>query len=65
MVYLLGGEAALSAAIQAQVRDLGYDAVRLAGPSRVETLVAVAREVLRTDGVAFDFTVDCAVPAAS
>lgn len=46
-VYLLGGKAAPSPAIEVQVDGLGYNAVRLAGPSRIETSVAVAEEVRR------------------
>lgn len=44
-VYLLGGEAALSAEVERQLADLGYATERLAGPSRVETSVEVARLV--------------------
>lgn len=46
-VYLLGGTAALSQPVQTQLEDLGYQTTRLAGPSRVETSVAIAREVFR------------------
>lgn len=44
-VYLLGGDAALSDAVAAAVGELGYEAVRLAGPSRVETSLRVADAV--------------------
>ncbi|WP_370328409.1 S8 family serine peptidase [Euzebya sp.] len=44
-VYLLGGEAALGPAVESQLRDAGYAPTRLAGPSRVETAVAIADEV--------------------
>ncbi len=44
-VYLLGGEAALSATVAEDVAALGYQPQRLAGPSRVETSVEVAKEV--------------------
>lgn len=44
-IYLLGGDAALSSEIQQQLTDLGYQPKRLAGPSRVETSVAIARAV--------------------
>lgn len=43
-VYLLGGEAALSGAVEAAVQAFGYTPVRLAGPSRIETALAVADE---------------------
>lgn len=46
-VYVLGGVEAVSAEIEQQLRDLGFQPIRLAGPSRVETSVAVAREVAR------------------
>lgn len=41
-VYLLGGEAALSAGVAAAVEALGYDTVRLAGADRIETAIEVA-----------------------
>ena len=44
-VFLLGGTGAISAAIESQLRTEGYDVQRLAGPSRVETALAVATEV--------------------
>ncbi len=44
-VYLLGGEAALSATVESGLLGDGYDVVRLAGATRVETSVAVAEEV--------------------
>jgi putative cell wall-binding protein len=46
-VYLLGGTAAISAAVAADVEDAGYDVVRLAGRTRVGTALAVADEVRR------------------
>ncbi len=49
-VYLLGGEAALSPAVEQAVRDLGLTPVRLAGASRLDTAVAVADEVARVRG---------------
>lgn len=58
-VHLLGGEAALGAAVESAVRALGYEAVRLAGDSRIETALVVAEslgaldDVLLTTG--FDF----------
>jgi len=47
-VYLLGGEAALSATVEAAVAQR-HDVVRLAGASRIDTAVAVAREAVRRD----------------
>jgi len=44
-VYLLGGEAALSAAVDVAVQALGYQTERLAGPSRIETALAIAGEL--------------------
>ncbi len=44
-VYILGGTAAISAGVEQQVRDLGYDVVRFAGVSRYQTAAMVAREV--------------------
>lgn len=45
-VYVLGGTSAVSAEIEAQLAAT-FEVVRLAGPSRVETSVAVAREAMR------------------
>ena len=44
-VYLLGGEVALSAQVEADVAALGYTAQRLAGATRFETAAAIADEV--------------------
>ena len=44
IVYLAGGEAALSAAVEQQVRGAGLAVQRLAGPSRTSTAVALANE---------------------
>jgi hypothetical protein len=41
-VHLLGGEAALAPAVVTAVEALGFTTVRVAGPSRYETAVAVA-----------------------
>lgn len=41
-VLLLGGEAALPPVVEDQLRAEGFDTVRLSGPSRIETAVAVA-----------------------
>jgi uncharacterized secreted protein with C-terminal beta-propeller domain/putative cell wall-binding protein len=44
-VYLLGGTGAISAAVEDGLRDNGYEVVRLAGATRVETALAVADAV--------------------
>ncbi|HUG83058.1 MAG TPA: cell wall-binding repeat-containing protein, partial [Euzebya sp.] len=44
-VYVLGGDQAVGPAVAAELADAGYDVVRLAGPSRVETAIAVADEI--------------------
>ena len=44
-VYLLGGTAALSPAVEQAVAAKGYTVRRIAGPTRMETAVAVAGEV--------------------
>jgi hypothetical protein len=49
LVYLMGGTAAISPAVEKAVRDLGYDVVRLAGVDRYETSVLVAEEIGDTD----------------
>jgi subtilisin family serine protease len=46
-VYLLGGTAALPSTLEGEIRGLGFDPVRLAGPTRYETAVAVAEELER------------------
>lgn len=50
VVYLLGGSAAISDGVQAQLTGAGFDVRRLAGGSRVETSVAVARQVIDLGG---------------
>lgn len=50
-VYLLGGVAAISQAVEDGLRADGYEVVRLFGASRVETSLAVADEVRRRGGV--------------
>ena len=45
IVYLLGGEAALSAQVADDVAALGFEVVRLAGATREETAVAVLEEI--------------------
>lgn len=42
-VYVLGGEAAVPASTSAQLSAAGWQPVRLAGPSRVQTAIEVAR----------------------
>ncbi len=44
-VFLLGGPAAISGAVEQQLRDRGYPPQRLAGATRIETAVAVADAV--------------------
>jgi hypothetical protein len=44
-VYLLGGEAALSGAVEAAVGSLGYRVRRIFGPGRIETAIEIAREL--------------------
>ncbi|GAA2037060.1 hypothetical protein GCM10009839_42790 [Catenulispora yoronensis] len=44
-VYVLGGTAALSPAVEAQIKALGFGTERLAGADRFSTSVAVARAV--------------------
>lgn len=46
-VYLLGGEVALAPQVDAQVRALGYEPIRLAGLTRYETSLAVNKELDR------------------
>lgn len=49
-VFLLGGEAALSGAVESAVTALGFTPRRLAGPTRVHTAVEVARVVTGSVG---------------
>lgn len=49
-VYLLGGTAAVSRSIEAELARDGYDVRRLAGASRAETAVKVAREMVARFG---------------
>lgn len=44
-VYLIGGDVAIAPAVQAELDAAGYTVERLAGPSRVETAIALADEV--------------------
>jgi hypothetical protein len=52
-VYVLGGPAALSPAIDAQLRGLGYQVTRVWGSSRFDTAVAIAR-LLGNPSVVFE-----------
>lgn len=49
-VHLVGGEAALRPAVAQAVRDLGFRVERIAGPTRIETSIAIA-SALRDPGV--------------
>jgi putative cell wall-binding protein len=49
-VYLLGGEAALSAEVERDLRERDLDVTRLSGPTRFETAVAIADEVTTLSG---------------
>ncbi len=48
-VYVLGGTAALSPAVEQELTAAGYDVVRLSGRDRAETAVAIAEELGRPD----------------
>lgn len=58
-VYVLGGDAALSPAVADRLTDAGYEVVRLAGPNRFATAVAIAgalgdpEDVVVADGGSF------------
>jgi subtilisin family serine protease/putative cell wall-binding protein len=47
VVYLLGGTAALDARLDNQIRSIGLTPIRLFGPSREHTAVAVSQELRR------------------
>ena len=49
-VILLGGTAAISAEVEDALIDAGFTTTRLAGPSRVETAVAIAAEAVERFG---------------
>lgn len=49
-VYLLGGTSAVSQATERELARAGYNVTRLAGPTRVETAVEVAEEMVRRNG---------------
>ena len=44
IVYVVGGESAVSSSVSNSIQALGYTVVRLAGPDRYATSVAVARD---------------------
>ena len=46
-VYLLGGEAALPASLEAELRSMGYQPLRVSGGAREDTAAAAADEVVR------------------
>lgn len=46
-VYILGGDVAVDPQVETQLAKDGYCVKRLFGPSRVETSIAVARQLLR------------------
>ena len=52
-VYLLGGTAALSQAVEDRVRALGYTPLRLAGPDRFQTALQVADQGLGNPNTIF------------
>ena len=49
-VYILGGPAAVPAGMDAQVRELGFEPVRIAGAAREDTAALVAEEVVARYG---------------
>ena len=49
VVYVLGGEVAVSAAVAQDLATMGFVVRRLEGPDRVATSIAVARQVLALD----------------
>jgi hypothetical protein len=49
-IFLLGGEAALSTAVEDRIVELGFDAVRLQGPNRYATALAIAAEAAPAPG---------------
>ncbi|MBW3658324.1 MAG: S8 family serine peptidase [Actinobacteria bacterium] len=44
-VWILGGEGAVSPTVVERIRALGYSPARLHGPTRIDTAVAIARQV--------------------
>ena len=49
-IYMVGGTAALSTEIEEELRADGYDIRRIEGPSRFDTAVAIAQEVVGLGG---------------
>ena len=49
-VFILGGPAAVPPGVDARVRDLGFDPIRLAGANREDTAAIVAEEVIARYG---------------
>lgn len=49
-VYLVGGEAAVTPGVEAELRDAGWSPRRVSGEDRVETAAAVARTLAERDG---------------
>lgn len=58
-VYLMGGESALHAGLDAQLQGLGYEVVRFAGGGREETAAMVSLEV---KALVSDFAADTGFP---
>jgi putative cell wall-binding protein len=51
-VYLLGGTAVISTAVETQLQNGGYATQRIAGADRYSTAVAIAEEVAKVSGAA-------------
>ena len=49
-VYLLGGEMVISSDIEKKLNDYGWETVRLAGATRYETAVEIAKELEKISG---------------
>jgi len=52
-IYIIGGPEAVSTKVEEELRPRARELVRLWGPTRYETAVEVAKEVLRLGGVGF------------
>ena len=46
-VYVLGGVSGVRAGVESELRAMGYEPLRLAGPAREDTAARVAREIAR------------------
>ncbi len=55
-VYILGGTAAISAQTESQIKGLGFNVVRFAGPDRYATAVAIAEQGLHDPSTVFEAT---------